>query len=180
MVRSAGEIGVARVGAVGVLSCGQQVAGHESLEREADAAAGVPIVAGPTGFAPLDLGGTGELEGAAGSEVKEQEGGFWVDGEVAEAVEQVVSRVIGPPQLVAVDTDEPCWATPVGGVAAPFRVGGAEEEGVRAPDQLDVLGREGAVVSHVARPGLVTVLGGQDPLLDVLRAVAVDLLDLDD
>ena len=78
MVRSAGEIGVARVGAVGVLSCGQQVAGHESLEREADAAAGVPIVAGPAGFAPLDLGGAGELEGAAGSEVEEQEGGFWV------------------------------------------------------------------------------------------------------
>ena len=41
--------------------------------------AGVPIVAGPAGFAPLDLGGAGELEGAAGSEVEEQEGGFRVE-----------------------------------------------------------------------------------------------------
>ena len=92
---------------MGGLSCGQQVAGHESPEREANAAAGMPIVAGPVGFAPLDRGGAGELEGAAGREVEEQQGGFWVDGEVAEAVEQVVSGVIGPPQLVAVDTDEP-------------------------------------------------------------------------
>src|SRR5437763_1720742 len=83
---------------------------------------------GRSGFAPLDLGGAGELEGAAGREVEEQEGGFWLDGEVAEAVEQVISGVIGPPQLVAVDTDKPWRAAPVGGVAAPFRVGGAEKE----------------------------------------------------
>jgi hypothetical protein len=57
-------------------------------------------------------------------------------------------------------------------------VGGAEEEGVRAPDQLDILGREGAAVSYVA--GLVKVPGDQDPRLDVLGAVPVGLLDLDD
>src|SRR6202042_339392 len=179
-VRSAGEAGVARVGAVGSLSCGQQVAGDESLEREADASAGVPIVAGLAGFAPLDLGGTGELEGAAGGEVEEQEGGFGVDGEVAEAVEHVVAAIVGPPQLAAVDADEPWRAAAVGGVAAPFGVRGAEEEGVRAPDQLDILRREGAVVPHIAGPGLVKVLGNQDPLLDVLGAVAVGLLGLDD
>lgn len=50
---------------MGGLSCGRQVAGDESLEREADAPAGVPIVAGPAGFAPLDLGGTGEQAGAS-------------------------------------------------------------------------------------------------------------------
>src|SRR5947209_5533151 len=77
--------GVARAGASGGLPGGQQVAGDELPEREADPPARLPIVARPARFAPLDPRGAAGLGGGAGGEIQECPGGFRVDGGVAEA-----------------------------------------------------------------------------------------------
>jgi hypothetical protein len=56
------------------------------------------------------------VQRAAGVKVEEEQGCLGVDREVAEGVEEVVARVIPPPEPVAFDADEPRRAAPVGGV----------------------------------------------------------------
>lgn len=73
-------------------------------------------MAGPARRLPFNLGRAGQVQRAAGVKVEEEQGCLGVDREVAEGVEEVVTRVIPPPEPVAFDADEPGRAAPVGGV----------------------------------------------------------------
>ena len=120
------------------------------------------------------------MQRASGGKVEEKQGGFRIHGEVTEAVEEIVARVIGPPQPVPVGADDTGWAAAVGRVSAPFGVRGAEEEGIGGPDQLQVFRLERAALANVIAAGPVAVFGCEKAVLNVLRAVAVGLLDFDE
>src|ERR1700678_2716319 len=94
---SVGQVGVTRVGMMGNVPAGEELTCNEVTDCEASSPARAAVITWMAGLAPLDLGGTGELKGAAGGEVEEQQRRFGVHGEVAEAVEQVVAGIVGPP-----------------------------------------------------------------------------------
>jgi hypothetical protein len=158
----------------------QQVAGHEPLRREDSATPGVSLVTRPAPLVPFDLGGTGQVQCAPGVEVGEEQRRLRVDGQVAEGVEEVVARVVAPPEPVAVDADEARPAAPVRGVRAAFRVRRAEEERVCRPDQPGIPRRQDRVPPDAALGAERRAGGGEEALVDVLRAVPVGLFDLDD
>jgi len=98
---------------VGNLPAGQEMTRNEVSDSEAGSPARVAVITWTARLTPLDLGSAGELESAAGGEVEEQQGRFGVHGEVAEAVEQVVAGIVGPPQLITIHSDEARLAAPV-------------------------------------------------------------------
>src|SRR6185437_16405489 len=97
-----------------------------------------------------------------------------------EGVEEVVAWVVAPPEPAAVDADETRPAAPVRGVRAAFGVRGAEEERVRRADQPGIPRRQDRVQPDVALGVEPRAGGGEEALVDVLRAVPVGLFDLDD
>ena len=152
------------------------MAGRHCVDGEHHAPTGSAVVA-DAGCGPVEPGDPGQMHRVAGREVDEQQRRGGVDSKVPQAVEQVVARVVGPPQRpVVAHPDETRPAAAVRGVSAPVGVTGAEQEGVRSTDEGDI-----SRVQQVPPADRGSRTGGrtnglEEPLLDVLRAVAVGLV----
>src|SRR6202012_1402011 len=88
---SVGQRRVAGGGGVGDLVDAEAPPRDQAPDGEDHPAAGAGIVSGLASVVPLDARGPGELQGLAVVEVEKEQGGLGIDGQVAEAVEQVVA-----------------------------------------------------------------------------------------
>jgi len=137
----------------------------------------MPIVVRLPRLTPLKFGCARQLKRVALVEVGEQQSCFGVHLDVPKTVEQVVAGAVRPPQLVPLSPDESSRPSPVGSVAAPLRVGCPEEECVRTSDQIKIFRQKELTQANSTGLGWVVALQGPDPPLNVLRTIAVGLLD---
>lgn len=146
---------------------------HVQLHEALGAGNGVGV-----GGVPVHGGAAGELEGGAGLEVEEEEAGPRVRLHVAEGAEHGVAGVVRPGDAVAFHAHEAGHPAAVRGVGALARVGGGDEEGVRAADPCALRVAQGVCAAGARgrrAGGVVLVEAG----LDVLGAVGVHLVRAD-
>ena len=156
---------------------------HHAIDRDADHAPRLRIVA--AGRAPVDPRPPGDMQKAAGLEGHEQQPDPGVADEIADRVEEIVAGVVGDLQgAVRRDLHETRLAAAMGGIEAARRAAAvgpdarADEERIRRRDPSLV-----GWLQPVEVPG-GRGLAGVDPApfarVDVLRAIAEALVDIDD
>ena len=132
---------------------------------------------------PHHLCGAGQCQQVAGVKVDEQHAGAGVQLQVAQRHEEEVAGEVGHEEAAVVldlhETRPPTAVRDVGAAGGSRRVGG-DEQGVRALDEGPGVGVQRREGLGAARPQVVGIAHpGELPALDVLRAVAHRLLDLD-
>src|SRR5262249_16787261 len=92
---------------------------------------------------PIHGGVSGKMKAGAVVEIHKQQSRRRVDGQITEAVEEIVPGKVWPPQVLWCHTDESGGAAAMRRVVAGGGMGGAQEERIGRFDEANIAGPQG-------------------------------------